>query len=259
MRDDFPAAVIEVLAKRVGVRCSNPGCRTPTSGPRADSAKVVNIGVAAHITAASAGGPRYDAKLSETERTHPSNGIWLCQNCAKLIDNDPQRFCVEFLREWKARSEAQALAALAGEPSTERDIAAGAEASIGWRKMSITGAHHDYQLEVTVANRSLKPLSEFHIDLVFPTEVLNAPERHPLFIARRSNTQSSFFRYAASAKNPPIYPGDEVVLIELDYYMNNEIYFRHHTLFRFNVSASLYCGAQPPILVELPFGELQCF
>jgi hypothetical protein len=139
MRDNFPAAAIELLAKRVGVRCSNPGCRRPTSGPRTDSAKVVNIGVAAHITAAAVGGPRYDAKLSEAERSHLNNGIWLCQNCAKLIDNDPQHFYVELLREWKSRSETQALAALSGEPSAERDIAAGAEASIRWQKISITG------------------------------------------------------------------------------------------------------------------------
>lgn len=259
MRDDFPAAAIGILAKRVGVRCSNPACRRPTSGPRSDSAKVVNIGVAAHITAAAAGGPRYDATLNEAERGDPNNGIWLCQNCAKLIDNDPQRFTVELLREWKASTEAQAFAALTGEPSTEREIAAGAEASIRWRKMSITGEHHDYRLELAVANRSVTPLSEFHIDLVFPTEVLNVPERHPLFVPGRSDGQSSFFRCAASAQTRPIYPGDEVVLIELDYYMNYQIYTRHHTLFRFNVSASLYCGAQAPVLVEVPFGELQCF
>jgi hypothetical protein len=259
MRDNFPAAAIELLAKRVGVRCSNPGCRRPTSGPRTDSAKVVNIGVAAHITAAAVGGPRYDAKLSEAERSHLNNGIWLCQNCAKLIDNDPQHFYVELLREWKSRSETQALAALSGEPSAERDIAAGAEASIRWQKISITGEHHDYRLELKVANRSLKPLSEFHIDLTFPTEVLTAAEQHPLFVPGRSDRQSSFFRYVASAKNSPIYPGDEVVLIALDYHMNNQIYARHHTLFHFNVSASLYCGAQSPVLVELSFGEIQCF
>lgn len=257
MRDDFPAAAIEALAKRVGVRCSNPGCRRPTSGPRTDSAKVVNIGVAAHITAAAAGGPRYDAKLKEAERSHPNNGIWLCQNCAKLIDNDLQGFQVGLLREWKASSEAQALAVLTGEPSNERDIATRAEASIGWRKISITGEHHDYRLELAIANHSTKSLSEFHIDLVFPTKVLNAAELHPLFIPAQSDRQSSFFRYAASARNPPIYPGDKVVLIKLDYYMNDQIW--DHKLLGFNVTASLYCGAQAPVLVELLFRELQCF
>ena len=57
--------------------------------------------MAAHITAAWAGGPRYDPDLLPEERTNPSNGIWLCQNCAKLIDNDIVRFGIELLLKWK--------------------------------------------------------------------------------------------------------------------------------------------------------------
>ena len=59
MRDDFKADVKDLLAKRVGMRCSNPNCRRPTSGPQDAPEKALNIGVAAHIAAASKGGPRY--------------------------------------------------------------------------------------------------------------------------------------------------------------------------------------------------------
>src|SRR5713101_7033757 len=45
MRDDFPAQAKEVLAKRVGYRCSNPTCRQLTSGPHDDPARAVNVGV----------------------------------------------------------------------------------------------------------------------------------------------------------------------------------------------------------------------
>src|SRR5215211_4041226 len=87
-RDEFPAATKRVLANRVGTRCSNPDCQRTTSGPSSDLEKAVNIGVAAHITAPAPGAPRYDAGLSEEERKSAQNGIWLCQICAKLIDND---------------------------------------------------------------------------------------------------------------------------------------------------------------------------
>jgi tetratricopeptide (TPR) repeat protein len=70
---------------------------------------VISIGVAAHITAASPGGPRYDANLTPEQRSHPDNGIWLCQSCAKLIDNDPERYTVAVLREWKVSAEERAL------------------------------------------------------------------------------------------------------------------------------------------------------
>jgi hypothetical protein len=46
-RDDFSKQTIETLADRAGNRCANPHCRKPTSGPRTDPNKAVNIGVAA--------------------------------------------------------------------------------------------------------------------------------------------------------------------------------------------------------------------
>ncbi len=105
MRDDFPKRTIDTLAKRVGQRCSNPDCHRPTSGPHTEPSKSVVVGVAAHITAASAGGPRYDAGLTPEQRRSIANGIWLCQTCAKLVDSDHPRFSTGLLRSWKHQAE----------------------------------------------------------------------------------------------------------------------------------------------------------
>jgi hypothetical protein len=78
MRDDFSLDIKDLLAKRVGMRCSNPNCRRVTSGPQEDPRKSINIGVAAHITAAAPKGPRFDKNLTAEERRSPDNGIWLC-------------------------------------------------------------------------------------------------------------------------------------------------------------------------------------
>jgi hypothetical protein len=109
MRDDFTDPTKEILARRVGMRCSNPNCRKLTSGPQTKSDKAINIGVAAHITAASSDGPRYNKYFSSEQRKSIDNGIWLCQNCAKLVDNDEQRYTVDLLRQWKHLSEQAAL------------------------------------------------------------------------------------------------------------------------------------------------------
>ena len=106
VRDDFPIPLKGKLAARVGHMCSNPACRALTSGPQLDEDQVVNVGVAAHITAASPGGPRYDPKLSTSQRCAASNAIWLCQVCAKLIDSDPNRYTVAVLQRWKRTAEA---------------------------------------------------------------------------------------------------------------------------------------------------------
>jgi hypothetical protein len=72
----------------------------------------VNIGVAAHISAASPGGARYEEDLSDEQRADSSNGIWLCQTCAKLIDNDTIRFNRAVLEGWKRAAERSAAVAL---------------------------------------------------------------------------------------------------------------------------------------------------
>jgi hypothetical protein len=109
MRDDFSSGVKDTLAKRVGYRCSNPKCRALTSGPQKNPEKAINVGVASHITAASAGGPRYNNTLTPEQRESSENGIWLCQKCGKLIDNDVTRYTVEILGEWKKQAEQNAL------------------------------------------------------------------------------------------------------------------------------------------------------
>jgi hypothetical protein len=111
-RDDFSSAVKDVLSKRVALRCSNPSCRLPTFGPHSAPAKAVNLGVAAHITAAAAGGPRFDPALSSEARSSIENAIWLCQGCAKLVDSDAGRFSASQLLAWKAQAEVNARSEL---------------------------------------------------------------------------------------------------------------------------------------------------
>jgi hypothetical protein len=110
-----------LLAKRVGHRCSNPGCRQATTGPQENPSKAINIGVAAHIAAASPGGPRFDPTMSSEDRAAPSNGIWLCQTCGKLVDNDPVRYPSALLNYWKATAEHRAARALEIRAHPERD------------------------------------------------------------------------------------------------------------------------------------------
>lgn len=91
------------------MKCSCPDCRIPTAGPDGDGG-VTNTGVAAHISAASPGGPRYSEDLTSEMRSDISNGIWLCQTHAKLIDDDEFTYTPGVLRDW--RDTAEHMAAL---------------------------------------------------------------------------------------------------------------------------------------------------
>jgi hypothetical protein len=109
MRDDFSERVKTILRDRVGGLCSQPNCRCQTTGPHTEPGRRISVGVAAHITAASKGGPRYDPELDEVQRRSAENGIWMCQNHGKLVDTDAERFTVDLLRDWKRRAEDEAL------------------------------------------------------------------------------------------------------------------------------------------------------
>ena len=107
-RDDFTKATRDILRARAGDVCSNPGCRVPTSGPAPSPDKVLNGGIAAHITAAAKGGKRYNPSFTPEQRKDPSNGIWLCIKCASMVDKDEFAYSVEYLNNWKLQSEVYA-------------------------------------------------------------------------------------------------------------------------------------------------------
>jgi hypothetical protein len=71
------------------------------------------IGIAAHIRAAAPRGPRYEASQNQAERTSIKNAIWLCGNCASLIDkNGGNDFSPKELEQWKRQSETKSFNAL---------------------------------------------------------------------------------------------------------------------------------------------------
>jgi hypothetical protein len=108
-RDDFAEATKRLLAERVAFKCSHPDCGQSTIGPKRGEKKSTKVGLAAHITAASSGGPRFDPNLTSEQRSSYDNGIWLCFNHGTLVDNDHQHFTEKLLRGWKARAENAAV------------------------------------------------------------------------------------------------------------------------------------------------------
>lgn len=151
VRDDFDKPTKETLAKRVGYRCSNPGCRKPTSGPHEDPSKSVNIGVAAHITAAAPGGKRYDSTISSEARKLINNGMWLCQNCAKLIDSDEAKYSVDLLIKWKKESEEAAGSEI--EKSIKEDSLQ-LDDSIDWHQISQIQLKQQQRLTTNLLTRN---------------------------------------------------------------------------------------------------------
>ncbi len=120
-RDNFPKSVINILQSRVANRCSKPDCRVPTTAASSKNDKVNNIGIAAHINAASIGGPRYLPEMTRKERKSIDNAIWLCSGCSIQIDRDAIRFTVDILKKWKVEAEELARQELGKRPPNKND------------------------------------------------------------------------------------------------------------------------------------------
>jgi hypothetical protein len=131
----------------------------------------VNVGVAAHITAASQGGPRFDPSLTESQRASHENGIWLCQNCAKLIDNDVLAYPATLLQAWKREAEENAARAVG-------------KSTLSGLSQSVEGAHLHF-----VENHLLNPTA-LDVPLRVAFSVMNTGDLDAIF---RMWDQSYFY------------------------------------------------------------------
>jgi len=105
-RDNFTQDTVNKLRRRAGNICSNPECYKQTLEPQiTDEEKTTDTGIAAHICAASENGPRYDRAMSEKDRKHISNAVWLCSHCATKIDREAAAYPVALLKQWKKSAE----------------------------------------------------------------------------------------------------------------------------------------------------------
>ena len=104
-RDEFLQTVKLTVAQRAAYLCSRPDCRVLTIGPHSEPDKSLSSGIAAHISGAALGGPRYDPDQDKKERRGIGNAVWLCHSCSDLIDKDEGTYPKEGLLRWKEHHE----------------------------------------------------------------------------------------------------------------------------------------------------------
>lgn len=108
---DFSPRTKEDLAHRAGYRCSFPGCSSVTAGPSRESDTATsNTGTACHIFAA-ADGPgarRVSIALTPAQLSDIENGVWMCRDHGKLIDDDECTYTPQLLKDWRRLAERKA-------------------------------------------------------------------------------------------------------------------------------------------------------
>lgn len=118
MSVSYPTKLI--LAYRSGDLCALPGCRRHLL-QNSDGGDLINVGVAAHIAGEHDGkgtrrpSARFDPNMTDEERNHHNNLIYLCPTCHEKIDSRPgeRDYPVERLQKIKVDHEKKVREAVA--------------------------------------------------------------------------------------------------------------------------------------------------
>ena len=189
--------------------CSNPECRIPTFGAAPGHDGFVNVGVAAHITAASQGGKRWNPSLTRDQRRHQSNGLWLCQTHGKQVDDDDQHFTVEMLCKWKQTAEEQSFRAILAPNATrnrrvERTAPDTAESKL-IEKLGLPDQDDLESVTVRLISAAQADLAAFKGSPGWP--------RHAITLNLRMTTGDSVRAFHAAALADAIQTFNEIVVV----------------------------------------------
>jgi hypothetical protein len=238
MRDNFSLDLKETLAKRTGYRCSNPACRQLTTGPHDEPSKSINIGVAAHITAASIRGPRYDVRLSSTERKAIRNGIWLCQKCAKLIDSDVSKYDKDVLFEWKKIAELSAINEIEGRINLSKNQIISSDELYTKRLSSYQKLYSATQKAASIVGElfdleeiSLEEANEIVSSIVF--EICRVTDEDTFYLDHETNVHT-IGAFIGVADDLTIENADEKLKAKNNFYQQIRIVYRRIESFRDN-------------------------
>jgi hypothetical protein len=260
--DDFLEAVKRKLAARVNNICSRPDCRAQTSGPQEDPGGSINVGVAAHITAASRGGPRYDETLPPAQRRSPENGIWLCQNCGKMVDSDRAEYTVELLKTWKADAEREAKEQL-GKTRRVQTAGAAPDVTIGLRftDQDKKPKVHHYRFFVALVNNGDTVITDWYLEVEFPLEFISPATEYGPRLRRDPQTQTAYFHEEGHKLREGLQrllPGRATTL-DFPYHVTEELCSRFSGKIDRPIKVLLYVRGRRAAVREVTFDEFQTF
>lgn len=90
-------------------RCGEPACPKPLYRMNNETGEWILNSRVAHIHARSEGGPRWDPLMSEEDNRSAANLLPLCIEHAFEIDDTPEHFPADMLREWKELQLAECI------------------------------------------------------------------------------------------------------------------------------------------------------
>lgn len=105
MSGTIPVRDQRILCTRSGNRCAMSECHKVLVVGKTGDDRESLVAQMAHIKGERSTAPRYDASMTDSERNSYGNLILVCNNCHKVIDDQPITYSVERLHEIKSQHE----------------------------------------------------------------------------------------------------------------------------------------------------------
>lgn len=116
MSSDISKRDIKLLCTKSGNRCAITECHKELVVDKNENDRYCLIGVMAHIKGEKSGAARFDPDMTDAQRNSYPNLIFVCSNCHKMIDDQPNTYTVEKLHNIKDQHEKWIL------ESTQKEI-----------------------------------------------------------------------------------------------------------------------------------------
>lgn len=123
----------------------------------------------------------------------------------------------------------------------------------------IRSQRHDYQLRVNLTNNGTKSITQWHVDVVIPTVLLEPGVTHAIRVPERSNQNLTLMRATQDTHGGDIYPNDSKLVMTIDYRVDNTIFSEQKELFEQNVSATAYVHGELAAMTERSVADLNEF
>lgn len=133
------------------------------------------------------------------------------------------------------------------------------ELAIRYEKKIIRPERHDYELQVTLKNVGSRPITQWHVDVEFPTRLLEPNVTYALSVPERSDQDQTLFRVTQDHHRGAIYPDDTKIVMTIDYMMDHQIYYDSRGLFDQQVTAIAYVHGEFAATVKKVVRDLQFF
>ena len=148
---------------------------------------------------------------------------------------------------------------LLAEGARVRPSAYPVELSVDYKVRKQTQERHDYTLEVALANVGVRPIKEWHVDVDFPTPLLEPAEKFFLAVADRSNAERTLFRSTHETHKGPIFPGDRRVVASIDYRIDFRLFHNDRGVLGSDVTATAYAHDEQAATVTKAVHDLNRF